>query len=243
MRRVITFALVVVLTYAGLWAFAPAHSGPGPRAAAVHLTARAGRPGFKVVRFAGYTHQGPRELASVPAGPRSQPVRPVRPACGLPRPARGQPAVPRAPGRPHRDDQHPGGRFHPGAGLRHGQPGGHRGRDRDPAAGRRVSDPRRPGSGDGHLARGSGRIGHRDLHRGRPRGAVHPAQPAAGGPAAHAGRSRAGPGPRDDALHGGPALRAAVRRTPEHGGGSACRGPPACLARHPVRAPAHAPGP
>ena len=105
--------------------------------------------------------QGPRELASVPAGPRSQPVRPVRPACGLPRPARGQPAVPRAPGRPHRDDQHPGGRFHPGAGLRHGQPGRHRGRDRDPAAGRRVSDPRRPGSGDRHLARGSGRIGHR----------------------------------------------------------------------------------
>ena len=59
MRRVITFALVVGLTYAGLWAFAPADSGPGPRAAAVHLTARAGRPGFKVVRFAGYTIRVP----------------------------------------------------------------------------------------------------------------------------------------------------------------------------------------
>ncbi len=59
MRRVITFALVVGLTYAGLWVFAPAHPGSGSGAAAVHLTARGGRPGFKVVRFAGYTIRVP----------------------------------------------------------------------------------------------------------------------------------------------------------------------------------------
>jgi Domain of unknown function (DUF1906) len=59
MRRVITFALVVGLTYAGLGAFAPAHPGPGSGAAAVHLTAQASRPGFKVVRFAGYTIRVP----------------------------------------------------------------------------------------------------------------------------------------------------------------------------------------
>jgi hypothetical protein len=56
MRRVITFVLVVGLTYAGLAAFAPAHPGAGSATAAVvHLTAQASRPGFKVVRFAGYT--------------------------------------------------------------------------------------------------------------------------------------------------------------------------------------------
>ncbi len=59
MRRVITFALVVGLTYAGLGAFAPAHPGSGSGAAAVHLTAQASRPGFKVVRFAGYTIRVP----------------------------------------------------------------------------------------------------------------------------------------------------------------------------------------
>jgi Domain of unknown function (DUF1906) len=59
MRRVITFALVVGLTYAGLGAFASAHPGSGSGAATVHLTAQAGRPGFKVVRFAGYTLRVP----------------------------------------------------------------------------------------------------------------------------------------------------------------------------------------
>jgi Domain of unknown function (DUF1906) len=59
MRRVITFALVVGLTFAGLEAFAPAHPGSGSGAAAAHLTAQAGRPGFKVVRFAGYTIRVP----------------------------------------------------------------------------------------------------------------------------------------------------------------------------------------
>jgi hypothetical protein len=59
MRRVITFALVVGLIYTGLGVFAPAHPGSGFRSAAVHLTAQASRPGFKVVRFAGYTIRVP----------------------------------------------------------------------------------------------------------------------------------------------------------------------------------------
>jgi hypothetical protein len=59
MRRVIIFALVVGLIYTGLGVFAPAHPGPGSRPAALHLTAQASRPGFKVVRFAGYTIRVP----------------------------------------------------------------------------------------------------------------------------------------------------------------------------------------
>ena len=59
MRRVISFALVAGLTYAGLGAFAPAHPGSGSGTAAVHLTAQASRPGFKVVRFDGYTMRVP----------------------------------------------------------------------------------------------------------------------------------------------------------------------------------------
>ena len=58
MRRVITFALVVALTYAGLGVFAPAQRMPGP-GAAVRLTAQASRPAFKVVRYAGYTIRVP----------------------------------------------------------------------------------------------------------------------------------------------------------------------------------------
>jgi hypothetical protein len=59
MRRVITFALVVALTYLGLGAFAPAQRMPGPGTAAARLTAQASRPGVKVVRFAGYTIRVP----------------------------------------------------------------------------------------------------------------------------------------------------------------------------------------
>ena len=62
MRRVITFALVMALTYAGLGVFAPAQRSPGTGIAgttAARLTAQAGRPGFKVVRYAGYTIRVP----------------------------------------------------------------------------------------------------------------------------------------------------------------------------------------
>ncbi len=59
MRQVITFALVVALTYLGLGAFAPAQPMPGPGTAAARLTAQASRPGVKVVRFAGYTIRVP----------------------------------------------------------------------------------------------------------------------------------------------------------------------------------------
>lgn len=242
MRRVITFALVVGLTYAGLWAFAPAHSGPGPRAAAVHLTARAGRPGFKVVRFAGYTLR-------VPA---SWPVY----------------RLDRDPSRCVRYDQHAVYLGQPGANQQcPAHLVGHTATISIQAA---ASTPE-PASGMaspvgigaaigtlpqvggsvtrddqdqeiGHLARGSGRIGHRDLHRGRPRGAVHLAQPAAGGPAAHAGRSRAGPGPRDDALPGG--LLSAPLSAPQ----STVAVPRAAAPLRVSRAtqsghPAHAPGP
>src|ERR1700733_4331018 len=59
MRRVITFALVMALTYLGVGAFAPAQpmSRPGP--AVARLTALAGRPGFRTVRYAGYTIRVP----------------------------------------------------------------------------------------------------------------------------------------------------------------------------------------
>src|ERR1019366_1821163 len=59
MRRVITFALVVALTYTGLGVFAPAQPMPGPGTATVRLTAQASQPGFKVVRYAGYTIRVP----------------------------------------------------------------------------------------------------------------------------------------------------------------------------------------
>src|SRR2546430_11535903 len=59
MRRVVTFALVVALTYTGLGALAPAQPTTGPGTAAARLTAQASRPGFKVVRFAGYTIRVP----------------------------------------------------------------------------------------------------------------------------------------------------------------------------------------
>ena len=59
MRRVITFALVVALTYLGVGAFAPAQPMSRPGTAAARLTALAGRPGFKTVRYAGYTIRVP----------------------------------------------------------------------------------------------------------------------------------------------------------------------------------------
>ena len=60
MRRVITFALVVALTYTGTRGHLPRPSlCPAPRAAAVRLTAQASQPGFKVVRYAGYTIRVP----------------------------------------------------------------------------------------------------------------------------------------------------------------------------------------
>ena len=58
MRRVITFALVVALTYTVLGVFAPAHPTPGA-GAAVRLTEQASRPALKVVRYAGYTIRVP----------------------------------------------------------------------------------------------------------------------------------------------------------------------------------------
>ncbi len=60
MRRVITFALVVALTYAGLGVFAPAQRSPAGPGATVHASRR--RPGglaFKMVRYAGYTIRVP----------------------------------------------------------------------------------------------------------------------------------------------------------------------------------------
>ena len=59
MRRVITFALVVALTYLGVGAFAPAQPMSRPGTAVARLTALAGRPGFKTVRYAGYTIRVP----------------------------------------------------------------------------------------------------------------------------------------------------------------------------------------
>ena len=59
MRRVITFALVVALTYLGVGAFAPAQPMSRPGTAVERLTALAGRPGFKTVRYAGYTIRVP----------------------------------------------------------------------------------------------------------------------------------------------------------------------------------------
>ena len=59
MRRVITFALVVALTYVGLGVFAPAQPMPGRGAVAARLAAQASRPVFKVVRYAGYTIRVP----------------------------------------------------------------------------------------------------------------------------------------------------------------------------------------
>ena len=59
MRRVITFALVVTLTYLGLGVFAPPQPMPGTGAAAARLTALASRSGFKAVRYAGYTIRVP----------------------------------------------------------------------------------------------------------------------------------------------------------------------------------------
>ena len=59
MRRVITFALVMALTYVGLAASNPAQPVPGPGAAAARLTAQTSGPRFKVVRYAGYTIKVP----------------------------------------------------------------------------------------------------------------------------------------------------------------------------------------
>ena len=59
MRRVITFALVVALTYLGVGAFAPAQPMSRPGTAVARLTALAGRPGFRTVRYAGYTIRVP----------------------------------------------------------------------------------------------------------------------------------------------------------------------------------------
>ncbi len=59
MRRVITFALVVALTYLGVGAFAPAQPMSRPGTTVARRTALAGRPGFKTVRYAGYTIRVP----------------------------------------------------------------------------------------------------------------------------------------------------------------------------------------
>ena len=59
MRRVITFALVVALTYLGVGAFAPAQPMSRPGTAVARLTALAGWPGFRTVRYAGYTIRVP----------------------------------------------------------------------------------------------------------------------------------------------------------------------------------------
>ena len=149
-------------------------------------------PGFKVVRFAGYTIRVPASwpVYRLDRDP-SRCVRYDRHAVYLGQPGANQQCPAHLVGRTATISIQAAGSA-PGPAPAVAEPGGHRGRDRDPAAGRRVGDPRCPGSGDGCLARGSGRIGHRDLHRGRPRGAVHPAQPAAGGTAAS---RRAGAGP------------------------------------------------
>ena len=94
MRRVITFALVVALTYTGLGVFAPAQPMPGPRAAAVRLTAQASQARVQGGPVRRVHHQGPGELAGLPAGPRPQPVRPLRPARGLPGPPRANEQCP-----------------------------------------------------------------------------------------------------------------------------------------------------
>ena len=235
MRRVITFALVVGLTYAGLGAFAPAHPGSGSGTAAVHLTAQASRPGFKVVRFAGYTIRVPASwpVYRLDRDP-SRCVRYDRHAVYLGQPGANQQCPAHLVGRTATISIQAAGRT------------------RGPASG--VADPVGTGAAigtlpqvggsvtrdaqdqeTGHLARGSGRIGHRDLHRGRPRGAGHPAQPAAGGGhLTRAGAAR-GPRPRDEGPGGGPALRAAARPVPGHRDGSARRG-------HPARRSATRPG-
>ena len=59
MRRVITFALVMTLTYLSLGVFAPAQPMPGGGTTAARLTALASRPGLKVVHYAGYTIRVP----------------------------------------------------------------------------------------------------------------------------------------------------------------------------------------
>ena len=92
---------------------------------------------------------GAGQLAGLPAGPRSHPVRALRPARGLPRPPRRRPAVPGAPGRPDHDDQRAGcpGRSRPGPGVRRAQ-------DRKPAAQRRPGAGRQRQCGDcGRAAR------------------------------------------------------------------------------------------
>ena len=204
MRRVITFALVVGLTIgtrsicAGSPWVAPGDGrgaphgaglpGPGSRWSGSPGT-RSGSP--RAGQFTGWT--------AIPAGASATTAMRSTSA------ARGRPAVPGAPGRPHRDDQHPGGRIHPGGrpsawpipwgpGPRSGtlpQVGGSVSRDaQDQEMGTSLADP--------------ARIGHRDLHRGRPQGAGHPAQPAAGGQPPHPRGRCAGPRPRDEGFHGGP---------------------------------------
>ena len=159
MRRVITFALVVALTYLGVGAFAPAQPMSRPGTAAARLTALAGRPGFKTVRYAGYTIRVP---ASWPVYRLDRdPGRCVRydqHAVYLGQPGANQqcPAhlvghtatisIQAAPG------SGGSGSGAPGA----GQPRGRRPGDRDRPAGRRVGDPQCPGPATGHLARGSG---------------------------------------------------------------------------------------
>ena len=153
------------------------------------------RPGVQGGPLRGVHDQGPCELAGLPAGPRSRPVRPLRPARGVPGPPGSQPAVPRTPGRPYRDGQHRArGHGAGGGGIRAGRGGGRRPGDRNPPAGQRVGDPRFPESGNACRARGSGGLGHRDLHRGHERDAVHPPQPAAGSGQPAAGGQPAGGG-------------------------------------------------
>ena len=186
--------------------------GSGSGTAAVHLTAQASRPGFKVVRFDGYTMRVPASwpVYRLDRDP-SRCVRYDRHAVYLGRPGANQLCPAHLVGRTatisiQAADRTPGPASSVADTVGTGAAIG------DLAAGRRVGDPRCPGSGDGHRARGPRRISHRDLHRGRPRGAGHPAQPAAGRWPPHPRRRRTGPGPGDEGLRDRPALRA--RRPP-----------------------------
>ena len=169
MRRVITFALVVATYLCGSREHLRRPSlGRAPGTAAVHLTAQAGRPGFKVVRFAGYTIRVPASwpVYRLDRDP-SRCVRYDRHAVYLGQPGANQQCPAHLVGRTATISIQAAAPGPGGQRSSRGRSRGHRGRDRDLAAGRRVGDPQCPGPGDGHLARGSGRIGHRDLHRGR----------------------------------------------------------------------------
>ncbi len=245
MRRVITFALVVGLTYAGLGAFAPAHPGSDSGTAAVHLTAQASRPGFKVVRFAGYTIRVPASwpVYRLDRDP-SRCVRYDRHAVYLGQPGANQQCPAHLVGHTATITiQATGSTPGPassvadpvGTGAAIGtlpQVGASVTRDaQDQEMGTSLADPGVSVTGT-YTGGGRGVLAIlRSLRRGD--GAPHP-------------RPRcAGPRPGDEGFGGGPALRAALRhaavlRTAGHRGGSARRGHPARLTRDPARAPAPA---